>query len=91
VLEPAALGKPILLGPELHHVREIARQLLEAGAALPVTGRGDLESTVEALFNDAARRDRMGQAGLALVEAGRGALQEALGEMERCLPGSRAD
>lgn len=90
VLEPAALGKPILLGPELHHVREIAHQLLEAGAALPVTGRGDLESTVDALFNDAASRDRMGQAGLALVEAGRGALQEALREVERHIPGSGA-
>jgi 3-deoxy-D-manno-octulosonic-acid transferase len=86
VLEPAALGKPILLGPELHHVEEIARQLLESGAAQSVTGRRDIETAVEALFTDAARRDRMGQAGLRLVREGRGALRQALEELDRYLP-----
>ncbi len=86
LLEPAALGKPILIGPFTDNVKEIAGQLLEAGAAERVTGRMDIADAATRLFTDAAARDRMGQAGLALVENGRGALARTMAAIEKWLP-----
>lgn len=82
LLEPAALGKPLLIGPHTDHVKEIAGQLLDVGAAIQVTGRGDIADTATRLFADATARDRMGQAALQLVDHGRGALTRTLAAIE---------
>jgi len=82
LLEPAALGKPLLFGEHTANVREISRQLLESGAARQVLNREDLASTVCALLGDGAERDRMGQAGIGLVENGRGALERTLAAIQ---------
>ncbi len=78
LLEPVALGKPLLFGPHTEHVRETAVRLLESGAAQRVLSPADIESALARLFTHPATRDRMGQAGLQLVERGRGALQKTL-------------
>ena len=73
-LEPAALGKPALLGPNMDNAREIAAQLLQCKAALQVSNQQDFRQTAEKILVDGALRDSMGQAGQALVEKNRGAL-----------------
>jgi 3-deoxy-D-manno-octulosonic-acid transferase len=88
LLEPAALAKPLLVGPYTANVREIADQLLAAGAARRVHDRHDLAVTIKQLFSDASGRDRMGQAGQQLVSAGRGALQRTLDALQAWLPGA---
>lgn len=89
LLEPAALAKPVLIGPYTDNVREIAGQLLAAGAARRVHDRHDLATTTRRLFNEASGRDRMGQAGLHLVAEGRGALQRTLDALQAWLPGQQ--
>lgn len=42
LLEPAALGKPVLSGPHLFNFLEIAAQLREAGALNEVENAGQL-------------------------------------------------
>jgi len=83
-LEPAALGKPVLLGPNMDNAREIASQLLQCKAALRVNDQQDFCQTAEKILVNGTLRDSMGQAGRELVEKNRGALDltmEAIGKL----------
>ena len=77
-LEPAALGKPVLLGPNMENSREIASQLLQRDAARRVTNQQDFRQTAEQILTDGVLRDSMGQAGRDLVEKNKGALELTL-------------
>jgi 3-deoxy-D-manno-octulosonic-acid transferase len=77
-LEPAALGKPVLFGPNMENAKEIAAGLVESNAALFITNQEELKETTRKLFEDGKLRGSMGQAGKALVEANRGALKLTL-------------
>jgi len=84
-LEPAALGKPVLFGPNMDHAREIASQLLECKAAHRVSNAQEFQQTVEQILADDDLRDRMGLAGRSLVESNKGALALTLNAVERML------
>lgn len=82
VLEPAALAKPVLVGPHTFNFQDITEQLIACGGAQRVDDADALRESLNGLFGDPERRDRMGQAGLALVRSGQGALDRTLGEVE---------
>jgi 3-deoxy-D-manno-octulosonic-acid transferase len=84
-LEPAALGKPVLLGPNMDNAREIAAQLLACNAARRITNQREFQQAAEQLLTDGALRDRMGQAGRELVEKNRGALGLTLAAIKNLL------
>lgn len=73
-LEPAALGKPVLVGPNTVNAREIVEELINSGAALRIAGPQEFHDEAARILSDALLRDRMGQAGQALIEKNRGAL-----------------
>jgi 3-deoxy-D-manno-octulosonic-acid transferase len=79
LLEPAALGLPILAGPHNSNSEAAARQLTANGAAEIVQGPQDLGEKVAKLFAEPDTRERMGAAGRAFVEANKGALTKLLG------------
>ena len=79
LLEPAALGLPILTGPNTSNSAEVARVLIERGAAEVVRNPQELADKVAALLADPAARARMGEQGRAFVDANKGALQKLLG------------
>ena len=79
LLEPAALGLPILTGPNNSNSAEAARQLVANGAAQIVQGSQDLGEKVATLFGEPDTRTRMGSAGRDFVEANKGALDKLLG------------
>ena len=79
LLEPAALGLPILTGPNTSNSAEVARLLIERGAAEVVKTPQELADRVIALLGDPAARARMGAEGRAVVDANKGALQKLLG------------
>jgi 3-deoxy-D-manno-octulosonic-acid transferase len=83
VLEPAALGRPVLVGPHTFNFSDITAQLIEAGAAARVADGAALQAAVVELFGDADRRQRMGAAARQLVASGQGALARTLDEIER--------
>jgi 3-deoxy-D-manno-octulosonic-acid transferase len=85
VLEPAALSKPVLVGPHTANFADITRQLLEAEAALRVADAVTLEEALRRLFKAPELRDRMGRAGFALVQKGQGAVGRTLGIIETLL------
>lgn len=78
VLEPAALGKPVLFGPQMHNFLPARELLLGAGAAQELTDPGELAGAVERLLAAPGERARMGAAGRDAVAANRGALQRLL-------------
>jgi len=84
-LEPAALGKPVLLGPNMDNAKEIAAQLIQCNAALRVTNQQDFRETTEKILTDSALRDSMGKAGQELVEKNRGALDLTLEAVKKLL------
>lgn len=77
-LEPAALGKAIIIGPNTWNAKEIVQDLIDCGAAKRISNIVDTTETVERLFNDGLQLDSMGRAGLRLVEQNRGALDLTL-------------
>jgi 3-deoxy-D-manno-octulosonic-acid transferase len=84
-LEPAALGKPVLLGPNMDNAREITSQLLHCNAARRVNNQQEFREAAELILTDGNLRDSMGQAGRDLVEKNKGALDLTLNAIKRLL------
>lgn len=84
-LEPAALGKPVLLGPNMANAKEVAKQLLDSKAARQVTNTQDFQQIAKQILTDGVLRDRMGQAGRRLIEKNRGALDLTLSAVKKLL------
>jgi len=85
LLEPAALGVPILTGPNNFNGEEIARLLIARGAAQVVHDASELGARVSALLADGQLRARMGAQGRASVDGNRGALTKLLALIEPLL------
>ena len=73
LIEPLAVGTPVLIGPHSFNFAEATRTAIAAGAALEVADAQALIETVAALLGDPARRLRMREAALAFHAAHRGA------------------
>jgi 3-deoxy-D-manno-octulosonic-acid transferase len=91
VLEPAAWGLPVLMGPRWTESRD-AVLLREAGAAVPLPAVGGAEDPVALIhrtwsgwITDAASRTKAGAAGRATVEAGLGASARSVAVIARSL------
>ena len=86
LLEPAALGVPALTGPSLANFEDVAEVLREVDALVAVADGSALAETLARLFGDEVERRRLGEAGRAVVEANRGALERTLVGLSRLLP-----
>jgi 3-deoxy-D-manno-octulosonic-acid transferase len=78
LLEPAALGLPVLSGPHQFNSPDIARILLESGALVTVRDAAELSATLGRLLTDSQERARRGRAAQLAIEANRGALARLL-------------
>lgn len=78
VLEPAALARPVVVGPHTFNFADITRSLLDAGAAAQVADAGELAAVLGDLFGNPEQRGRMGEAGARLVKQGQGAVNRTL-------------
>jgi 3-deoxy-D-manno-octulosonic-acid transferase len=72
LLEPAALGRPVLTGPGHANAREVLQALLAAQGVRVVRDAAQLGRAVTELLRDADARQRMGARALEVVAAGRG-------------------
>jgi 3-deoxy-D-manno-octulosonic-acid transferase len=96
LLEPAALGIPVLTGPYYSNGKDIARLLLARSAALLVNDAQELAAAVKRLLADPVERRRVGAAGKEIVESNRGSVARLLALIDPLLqepanldPGSR--
>ncbi len=78
LLEPAALAKPVLSGPHVFNFLEIAAMLREADALIEVDDAAGLAEAVRQLIELPQDARRIGQAGLAVMQANQGALERLL-------------
>jgi 3-deoxy-D-manno-octulosonic-acid transferase len=85
LLEPAALGVPILVGPNNSNSEEIARLLIARGAAEVVHDAAQLGARASALLANPEARVRIGAHARASVDSNRGALAKLLGLIEPLL------
>jgi 3-deoxy-D-manno-octulosonic-acid transferase len=86
LLEPAALGLPVLSGPHVFNFLEIAAQLREAGALVEVVDAEALALQVLWILGEQASLQRMKQGGSEVLRANQGALGRLLQGMECLLP-----
>jgi 3-deoxy-D-manno-octulosonic-acid transferase len=86
LLEPAALGLPVLTGPSHFNSQEIAQLLLRRGAALQVANPKDLAAALQRLLDEPAERRRIGDIGKDIVESNRGSVDRLLTLIEPSLP-----
>jgi 3-deoxy-D-manno-octulosonic-acid transferase len=86
LLEPAALGVPVLSGPALDNFADIAEVMREAGALVEVVDVDELVDALRRLFADAGERHRLAAAGRGVVTANHGALDRTLVGLARILP-----
>jgi 3-deoxy-D-manno-octulosonic-acid transferase len=85
LLEPAALGLPVLTGPSHENSKEIALLLLRRGAALQVANAQELAALLQRLLDDHAERRRIGMIGKDIVESNRGSVERLLALIEPAL------
>ena len=85
LLEPAALGKPVLSGPHLFNFLEISAQLRAAGALREVQDAEQLAQAVSELWGDPGGTQAMRDAGLGVLKANQGALARLLAGLGRLL------
>ena len=78
LLEPAALGLPVLTGPHNSNGEDVARLLLDCGAAEIVRDGTELGRRVAELLSDPRLRAEIGERGRAAVDRNRGALRKLL-------------
>lgn len=85
VIEPAALGIPVVVGPSQFNFATICAQLEAAGALCTVQDSKELARTVVDLLVDSAKRQKMGEAGKALVSQNQNALPLLMAKVEQLL------
>jgi 3-deoxy-D-manno-octulosonic-acid transferase len=78
LLEPAALGIPVVTGPHVFNFTEITRLLCAAGACRKVETVTGLERVVREWLEDTSERHAAGASGREVVEKNRGALAAVL-------------
>lgn len=78
LLEPAAIGLPIITGPYMFNFAYITQQLFKVDAIQQVVRSDELVEAVLMLFRDPQCRQEMGQQAQALVARNRGALMKLL-------------
>ena len=78
IIEPAALGKPIIVGPHMTNFEAVMSDFLSAGAIVQVADAEALEAAVRRLLGDEARRVELGGKAKEVVVAGRGVARESV-------------
>ncbi|MDN7132009.1 lipid IV(A) 3-deoxy-D-manno-octulosonic acid transferase [Halomonas sp. MC140] len=86
VLEPAALGRPVLSGPYIENFSDVAEPLQAAGALTLVENPGALASALTDYFANPQLALQAGQAGREVIHRHTGALARTLEGLEALLP-----
>jgi 3-deoxy-D-manno-octulosonic-acid transferase len=84
LLEPAACGRAIIVGPHLENFAEIASDFVAGNGVLAIGKADELEGAMSRLLSDRDFRDTLGRRAGVLAQARRGATRRAVAEIARC-------
>lgn len=73
-IEPGALGKAMVFGPNMQNFAQIARSFVEKNGAVQVRDAAELEKTLAELLADEPRRKLLGENALIVVRENLGAI-----------------
>ncbi|MFO1489072.1 MAG: 3-deoxy-D-manno-octulosonic acid transferase [Verrucomicrobiota bacterium] len=77
-IEPAALGKPTVFGPNMQNFEDIVRIFLAQNAVVQVKDASDLEKTLADLLGNETRRRELGELGRKVVKENQGAIDRTV-------------
>jgi 3-deoxy-D-manno-octulosonic-acid transferase len=73
IIEPAALGLPVITGPSLFNFQSVSDQLIQAGGLIKVANENEFAATVQDLLENSEARLAMGKAAQVSVQTNQGA------------------
>jgi 3-deoxy-D-manno-octulosonic-acid transferase len=82
LLEPAALGLPVITGPHVYNAQDIADMFVDLGACHMVENAAELAAAVGQLVAKPDEAVALGRKGMKIVQQNRGALAQLLGLLE---------
>jgi 3-deoxy-D-manno-octulosonic-acid transferase len=77
-IEPAALGKPVVFGPNMQNFKDITRIFVSKEAAVQVKDPAGLENTLAALLENPARCAELGRRAREIVSDNLGAIERTV-------------
>ena len=86
-IEPAALGKATVFGPNMGNFTEVVRMLLAQDAAIQVQNPEDLEQTLALLLQNSSRREQLGQNALEVLRKNVGGIERTVEMIVKHLEG----
>jgi 3-deoxy-D-manno-octulosonic-acid transferase len=88
ILEPAAVGAPVIVGPHMYNFQSIMETFAEAGAVIQLQTMSDsavivaLANTISELLDNPARGREIGRLAQSLVSENRGATERTLRSLD---------
>lgn len=80
-IEPAACGKPVLFGPDMHDFPDVSAWLLKAGGAIQTGSERDLYAACDRLLSDPAGARDMGERARSVVMEHQGATERVVQDL----------
>ena len=77
-IEPGALGKAMVFGPNMQNFAEVVRSFLANDGAVQIRDAAELERTLAALLADPERRERLGRNAQIVVKENQGAIERTV-------------
>ena len=87
ILEPAACGIPVIVGPHTENFRDIVQKFAEGGGVLVVRDQNEFQSALLRLLADPVERQQLGERAMEILQANQGATEHTLAELEKLLAG----
>ena len=77
-IEPAALGKAVVFGPNMQNFTAIAQMFIDRAGAVQVADAGELEREIDRLLMDSQHRATLGKNAKAVVDENAGATEKTV-------------
>jgi 3-deoxy-D-manno-octulosonic-acid transferase len=77
-IEPGALGKAMVFGPNMQNFAEVVRDFLEQNGAVQVRDAAELEKVLGELLGEESRREQLGRNALKVVHENLGAIDQTV-------------
>src|SRR5688572_33257683 len=74
-IEPGALGKAMIFGPNMQNFDAIAKALVEKDGAMQVSNADQLEAAIAKLLGSPERREALGKNAVRVVRENSGAIE----------------
>lgn len=90
MIEPAAAGKAMIVGPFTHNFANVVREMLSADAIMQISGAEKLYEAIESILRDNLLRERLGENALQVIRKNTGAAERTFAALRPLLTERRS-